>query len=115
MGGPIPVVSARWVYDPQQPGAAIELDTPAWVSWLETPTTAHFSYPIFDPQVGYIVGFMTVRKERRQRGSSYWAVFRRQGTRVRKIYVGRSTTMTQARLETIAAQLRLPLPAKGER
>jgi hypothetical protein len=101
------------VYDPQQAGQDIQLDTPAWFPWLEAPTTIHFSYPLFDPQQGYIIGFMTVRKERRQRGRSYWAVFRRQGTRVRKLYLGHSGTVTHERLETIARQLRKAAPTKG--
>jgi len=113
MGGQIPVVSAQWVRDPAQAGQAIRLDTPAWFAWLEVPTTIRFSYPIFDSRQGYIIGFMTVRKERRQRGGQYWAVYRRQGTRVCKIYLGRSTAVTQTRLETIAAQLRTRQTEKG--
>ena len=113
MGGQIPVVSAQWVCDPAQAGQTIRLDTPAWFGWLEAATTVHFSYPLFDPRCGYIVGFMTVRKERRQRGGQYWAVFRRQGTRVCKIYLGRSATLTQARLETIAVQLCTRAAEKG--
>ena len=107
MGGQIPVVSAQWVRDPAQAGQAIRLDTPAWFTWLEAATTERFSYPLFDPS------FMTVRKERRQRGGQYWAVFRRQGTRVCKIYLGRSASVTQTRLETIAAQLRTHQTEKG--
>src|ERR1043165_9328015 len=102
MGGKIPVVSAQWVCDPAQGGQEIRLDTPAWFAWLEATTTERFSYPLFDARCGYIVGFMTVRKEQRQRGGQYWAVFRRQGAHVRKIYLGRSATVTQARLEMIA-------------
>ena len=56
--------------------------------------------------VGYIDGFMTVRKERRQRGTAYWSAYRRQGQRLRKRYIGRSNALTQARLEQIAAHLR---------
>ena len=113
MGGHIPVVSAQWVRDPTQAGQAIRLATPAWFAWLEVATTERFSYPLVDPSCGYIIGFMTVRKERRQRGGQYWAVFRRQGTRVCKIYLGRSATVTQARLETIAVQLRTHQTEKG--
>jgi hypothetical protein len=93
------------VYGPHARDLAIRLDTPAWFGWLEAPTTSGFSYPVFDPTQGYIVGWMTVRKERRQRGGRYWAVFRRDGSRVRKIYLGRSATITQARLEAIAQEL----------
>ena len=113
MGGQIPVVSAQWVRDPAQAGQAIRLDTPAWFTWLEAATTERFSYPLFDPRCGYIIGFMTVRKERRQRGGQYWAVFRRQGARLCKIYLGRSAAVTQARLEAIAAQLRTRAAEKG--
>ena len=102
MGAHLPRVSERWVYDEQEPCGSVQLDTPAWFAWLEAPTTRHFSYPLFDPSCGYIVGFMTVRKERRQRGGSYWVVYRRQGARVRKRYLGRSATLTHERLETIA-------------
>ena len=64
MGKQIPVVSAQWVRDPAQAGQAIRLDTPTWFAWLEASSTECFSYPLFDPGQGYIIGFMTVRKER---------------------------------------------------
>ena len=113
MRGQIPVVSAQWVRDPAQAGQTIRLDTPAWFAWLDAATTERFSYPLFDPRCGYIVGFMTVRKERRQRGGQYWAVFRRQGTRLCKIYLGRSAAVTQTRLEAIAVQLRIRVAENG--
>jgi hypothetical protein len=109
----LPRISERWVHDVEVPQGGVQLDTAAWFAWLEAPSTAGFSYPIFDPRCGYIVGFMTVRKEQRQRGGSYWVVFRRHGTRVRKIYLGRSATVTHERLETIATQLLSPAPLKG--
>jgi hypothetical protein len=82
------------------------LDSAAWFAWLTAPNTTCFSYPLYDPLRGYIVGFMTVRKEGRQRGGMYWSVFRRCGRRVRKIYLGQSTALTQARLQAIAETLR---------
>jgi len=106
MGAKTPTVSEGSVYDPRQAGSAIRLDTPAWFAWLAVPSTTCFSYPLYDPARGYIVGFMTVRKEGRQRGGMDWSVFRRCGRRVRKIYLGRSTTVTQARLQAIAEALR---------
>jgi len=45
------------------------LDTPAWVAWLEDPTTTSFAYPVYNAARGYIEGFMTVRKEPRARRS----------------------------------------------
>lgn len=100
-----PVVSAQWVYGPGLPEAGLRLDRPAWFVWLEAATTRSFSYPLFDRQWGVIIGFMTVRKERRQRGGSYWTVYRRQGRHLRKIYLGSSHQLTQARLEAIAVTL----------
>ena len=106
MGGNMPRVSEGSVYDPRQVGPAIRLDTPAWFAWLAAPTTTGFSYPLYDPARGSLVGFLTVRKEPRQRGGMYWAVLRGCGGRVRKISLGRSTTLTQARLHAIAEVLR---------
>jgi len=102
----IPIVQDGIVLDDQTDGPIIRLDTPAWFTWLEAPTTTRFSYALFNRSRGYIDGFMTVRKEQRQRGTAYWSVYRRQGRRLRKVYVGPSTALTEARLEQIAAQLR---------
>jgi LuxR family maltose regulon positive regulatory protein len=100
-----PTVSAGGLYDPASPGR-IDLDSPAWWAWLERPTTTRFAYPLVDPAGGYIIGFMTIRKEGRQRGGQYWTAYRRAGARLRKVYLGRSATVTQARLQAIADQLR---------
>ena len=48
---------------------------------------------------------MTVRKEARQRGGRYWSAYRRQGPRLRKIYLGASGAVTYARLEEVVATL----------
>ena len=101
-----PRVSEGSLYDPRQVGSAIRLDSAAWLEWLTAPTTTGFSYPVYDPARGYIVGWLTVRKEQRQRGGMYWAVYRRCGKRVRKIYLGHPTAVTQARLHAIAEMLR---------
>jgi len=85
---------------------AIRLESAGWWAWLESVAARSFAYPLYDQQAGYIRGFMTVRKEQRQRGGKYWAVFRRCGGRVRKIYLGHSTTVTQARLHAVAEMLR---------
>jgi len=91
-----------YLYDPAVPDLRIRLDTAAWFGWLAEATTTRFAYPVFDPARGYIVGSMTVRKERRQRGGTYWAAFRRCQGRVRKVYLGPSATLTYARLTAIA-------------
>src|SRR3990172_9329942 len=99
MASKTPTVSDGDLCDDQTPGLCIPLDSPAWFAWLEKPTTTRFSYALFNRSQGYIDGFMTVRKERRQRGAAYWSVYRRQGHRLRKVYLGRSSALTQARLE----------------
>ncbi len=104
-GGKPPVVSGEWVYGPGLPSQGIRLDRPAWFAWLREPTTTSFSYPLHDRRCGYIVGFMTVRKEPRQRGGAYWTAYRRQGRRLRKIYLGSTSALTQARLDAVAATL----------
>jgi len=105
MAKSIPVVQAGVVIDDQTAGPPIHLDTPAWFTWLEAPSTTRFSYALFNRSRGYIDGFLTVRKERRQRGTTCWTVYRRQGERLCKVYVGLSAALTQARLEEIATQL----------
>lgn len=104
MSAKTPTVSAGGLYDPAAPDR-IDLDSPGWWAWLAAPTTSRFAYPLFDPAVGYIIGFMTVRKERRQRGGAYWTVYRRAGARLRKVYLGHSETVTQVRLQAIADAL----------
>lgn len=100
-----PVVSEQWVYGPGLPTGGLRLDCPGWFVWLEAVTTTSFSYPLFDQERGYISGFMTVRKERRQRGGSYWTVYHRQGQQLRKLYLGSSSRLTKARLEAVANTL----------
>ena len=84
---------------------SIPLDSPQWFAWLEAPENDGFSYALHNHAKGYIDGFMTVRKERRQRGGVYWSAYRRQGRRLRKIYLGPSASVTKARLSEVAARL----------
>ena len=65
-----PTVADGVLFDPARPDRLIRLDSPAWRTWLEAPTTTGFAYPLFDPAIGYSLGVMTVRKERRQRGAA---------------------------------------------
>ena len=87
---------------PEQSERSMRLESEAWWVWLEMPSTHSFAYPIYDSQVGYIRGFMTVRKERRARGSEYWVAYRRTGRRLRKIYLGRTAVLTQQQLAATA-------------
>jgi len=98
-------VSEAALYAPDLPDGRIRLDSAAWLSWLEQHSSSSFSYPLFDPACGYIIGFMTVRKEGRRRGGLYWTVYRRQGRRLRKIYLGPAARVTGARLAEVAERL----------
>ena len=84
-------------------GGPIRLDTAAWFAWLEQPSVVSFAYPIVDARAGWIAGVMTVRKERRSRGSAYWVAYRRYAGRLRKVYLGRSSHVTSVRLAAVAA------------
>lgn len=99
------MVEGLWVYGPGLPVEGLRLDGPAWFAWLSAATTTSFSYPLVDHRCGYRIGFMTVRKECRQRGGKYWTAYRRQGRRLRKLYLGPSHTLTQARLEAVVMAL----------
>jgi len=69
-------------------------DEQRWLAWLET--IPSFS---FQGQQGHL----TVRKEARPRGDQYWYAYRRVGPKIAKKYLGRTTDLTLARLEEIAA------------
>ncbi len=87
---------------PAGPCVPLHVDSPAWFGWLEEESTRSFCYPLFDASCGYIVGFMTVRKERRARGGPYWVAYRRCQGRLRKVYLGASSRLTHECLETVA-------------
>jgi hypothetical protein len=105
MSSKTPRVSEAALYAPALGDRSIRLDSAAWFSWLEQQTSRSFCYPLFDPACGYIIGFMTVRKEGRRRGGLYWTVYRRQGARLRKIYLGPTARVTGARLAEVAERL----------
>lgn len=89
----------------QSRGLTIRLDGTNWWAWLEQAATKSFSYGLEDCERGYIVGWITVRKEKRERGSSYWLAYRRQGRQLRKRYLGTSKTLTAALLAEVAHEL----------
>jgi LuxR family transcriptional regulator, maltose regulon positive regulatory protein len=111
----IDAVGMTGLSDPAVPGVFIYLDSAAWFSWLEAAETRCFTYALEDEALGYIVGWMTVRKEERVRGGKYWTAYRRAGGRLRKVYLGGSVQVTAARLKEVAERLRvLPVPAVGK-
>jgi len=104
----IPIVCKAILDDPHTAGPRIQLDTPQWFAWLDLPNNKRFSYALYNHQQGYIDGFMTVRKEKRQRGGHYWSVYRRRHHQLRKIYAGASSALTLNKLEEIATRLKDP-------
>jgi len=102
MGAKPPRIWGERVYDGEDRELNIRLDTPTWFTWLATPTTVSFSYPVHDHVRGYLAGFMTVRKERRQRGESYWVAYRRCHGRLCKAYLGATEALTKQCLDTLA-------------
>src|SRR5579859_2279837 len=97
MSATTPTLWTDHLCDPTQPDL-IRLDSPAWWAWLEAPTTTRFSVPVVDAAQGVIAAVLTVRKERRQRGGVYWVAYRRQQGQLHKVYLGRTCTLTKARL-----------------
>ncbi len=99
---------------PDRTDRAIRLESALWWAWLETATAQSFAYPIYDHQAGYIRGFMTVRKEQRERGGDYWMAYRRVSGRLCKIYLGRSAELTQQQLAGIAGRFLTLEASAGE-
>ena len=104
----IPVVCHALLDDPQVHGPRIQLDTPQWFAWLRQPQNTRFSFALYNQQQGYIDGFITVRKETRQRGGGYWSAYRRRNRKLHKCYIGTSDALTLSKLEVIANRLRDP-------
>jgi LuxR family maltose regulon positive regulatory protein len=109
-----PRISEQWLYDDELAEGRVQLDSVAWFAWLAAETTRRFSYGLYEPQVGYIVGWMTVRKERRQRGGDYWVAYRRLSGQVRKVYIGSSGAVSAQRLKAIAYRLQGKEAASSE-
>jgi hypothetical protein len=75
----------------------IPLDSPAWFAWLQTAN--RFAYCSHQEHVQ-----MTVRKEKR-RHTFYWFAYTKWVGKLHNSYIGRSDTLTQARLEQVVVQL----------
>src|SRR6266702_3532169 len=73
----------------------LTVDTAAWFAWLETAST--FSFVSEE-------GLFTARREQagHKRGSWYWKAYRKQHGKLTSRYLGKSETLTLARLQTVA-------------
>src|SRR2546421_1309332 len=74
------------------------VETPAWYAWLESASSFAFTSQ---------AGTFMARKERagNQRGGWYWKVYRTRGGKLTSLYLGKSETVTLARLQTVAQAL----------
>ncbi|QBD80782.1 hypothetical protein EPA93_34375 [Ktedonosporobacter rubrisoli] len=77
--------------------APIEVGAHDWYAWLEAQEASSFAY-----RTPY--GAMTVRRESRQ-GGWYWYAYRLQGTRLRKVYLGKAGELTPQRLSQAITKL----------
>lgn len=90
------VVEANRLWAPDEPSVqAIDVGSDDWFDWLADNDRFTFQHA---------GGRYSARREQR-RGSLYWYAYRRQGGRLRKVYLGRPAELTQATL--IAAGERL--------
>src|SRR4029453_6115308 len=78
--------------------AGVVVGSPARFAWLAGDSARSFSFR--SPAGGY-----TARKERRQRGGSYWVAYRTVAGRQHKVYLGRGAELTPERLFEAAATL----------
>ena len=77
-------------------------DEASWLAWLATCTSFSFQGR---------AGRLNVYKEPRLRGAGYWYAYHSTGQRVAKRYLGRTATLTLARLEEAAQSLANEHPA----
>src|SRR5438270_9686118 len=76
----------------------LTVDTAAWFAWLETAST--FSYLSE-------TGSFTARREQagHKRGGWYWKAYRKQHGKLSSRYLGKSESITLARLQMVARAL----------
>jgi LuxR family maltose regulon positive regulatory protein len=80
---------------PSQRVLAVAPDSHTWCDWLASIPSFTFSGQH---------GHLTVRQETRS-GGTYWYAYRRVGAKMAKRYLGRTTELTPARLEEVAARV----------
>src|SRR5438094_5999255 len=86
------------VYRESDQERVLTIGTAAWFAWLETASTFSFVSE---------VGTFTARKERAstRRGGWYWKAYRKQHGKLSSRYLGKSETVTIARLQAVAQDL----------
>jgi len=86
------------VYREGDQQGVLTIGTEAWFAWLETASTFSF---VSD------AGTFTARKERAstRRGGWYWKAYRKQQGKLSSRYLGKSETITLARLQAVAQDL----------
>src|SRR5256884_8507484 len=86
------------VYREGDQEGVLTIGTAAWFAWLETASTFSFVSA---------VGTFTARKEQAstQRGGWYWKAYRKQHSKLSSRYLGKSETLTLARLQAVAQDL----------
>src|SRR5215218_7853643 len=96
----IPHVADGVLYVQESPGAPpVALDSPMWTAWLEDRAMHSFSFE--GPS-----GTFTARKEHRSGSNEeYWSAYRKQGGKLRKVYLGKTEKLTLVRLDEAAAAL----------
>jgi LuxR family transcriptional regulator, maltose regulon positive regulatory protein len=77
---------------------ALTVGSPAWATWLADDAVRSFSFQSPD-------GSYTARKERRQRGGTYWVAYRTAAGRQHKTYLGKAEELTPRRLAEVATAL----------
>jgi LuxR family maltose regulon positive regulatory protein len=85
-------------YQQDEQEQVLLVETPAWYAWLETAPTFAFTSE---------AGTFTARKERagNQRGGWYWKAYRTRRGKLTSLYLGKSETVTLARLQAVAQAL----------
>src|SRR5215472_5154521 len=79
----------------------LTVGTPSWFAWLETASTFSFVSER---------GLFTARREQsgHKRGGWYWKAYRKQHGKLSSRYLGKSETLTLARLQAVAQALAAP-------
>src|SRR5215469_9515768 len=76
---------------------AIAVESEAWYRWLAAEQNQSFTFR-------HALGTFTMRRERKRQGW-YWYAYRKQESKVRKAYLGKTEELTLARLNQVATML----------